>query len=588
MGPAHHHNRRWRALLIGFVALVLVSTSVLEVSSSKAGQFRLDSVPVGQTRSPAYGPTLGSAGPVVLSRAVIGSIPVGSDPLAVVYDDADEELFVANNASLNLTVDSTANDSSIGSVSMAGQASLSSEAYDSESDYAYVAGYGTCPSPGCGGPWTGAIDGTNRSVVLENTSFEQRGGVPDRFDCLGYDPHSNVVYACDSVGRLVVYNATHDTVQDFLPTGSQPRAVSLDAQDGELYVANFGSDNVTVIQADTGSVIKSIPVGSEPDAILFDADDGEVYVANNGSNNVSIIDARVNSVIGSITVGCGPTALADVSSDLGVFVVNGCSDNLTAINVTSNNVVSWIPVGSHPDSIAYAASNGRLYVANAGSDNVTVIDCATAVPPPRYTITFAATGLPRDTEFTVDVNGSMDSSTSGFVAFALTDGPYNYTVLPTAAFLPMHSAGALVVNGSDQNVPVPFGIACDLTFVVKGLPASASWNASVSNLSGVLVDREVVRGPSITELLFANTSYKYAVSLPGNYSHWDASGIVQIGVNATTITVLAEGVSVGSSTFPWDWLFLGISVAVLGIVLTLIVGGRRKPAPISASSVEAR
>lgn len=72
--------------------------------------------------------------------ATESSIPVGEAPVALVYDASDQELFVANSESLNLTVASTTTDSPIASVSFGGQEWLSAEALDNGSDYVYVAG----------------------------------------------------------------------------------------------------------------------------------------------------------------------------------------------------------------------------------------------------------------------------------------------------------------------------------------------------------------------------------------------------------------------------------------------------------------
>jgi YVTN family beta-propeller protein len=48
------------------------------------------------------------------------------------------------------------------------------------------------------------------------------------------------------------------------------------------------------------SVIKTITVGTGPYGDLFDPANGNIYVANVGSNSVSVIDGSTNTVIATV------------------------------------------------------------------------------------------------------------------------------------------------------------------------------------------------------------------------------------------------------------------------------------------------
>jgi YVTN family beta-propeller protein len=51
-------------------------------------------------------------------------------------------------------------------------------------------------------------------------------------------------------------------------------------------------------------------VGIYPDAVAFNLSNKEVYVANSGSNDVSVIDGTTNSVVSTISVGNEPSSIA--------------------------------------------------------------------------------------------------------------------------------------------------------------------------------------------------------------------------------------------------------------------------------------
>jgi YVTN family beta-propeller protein len=60
----------------------------------------------------------------------------------------------------------------------------------------------------------------------------------------------------------------------------------------------------------TNTVIDSaIHVGIEPAGVAVSPDGSKLYVANSASNNVSVIDTATNTVIATIPVGSHPVAL---------------------------------------------------------------------------------------------------------------------------------------------------------------------------------------------------------------------------------------------------------------------------------------
>jgi YVTN family beta-propeller protein len=124
----------------------------------------------------------------------------------------------------------------------------------------------------------------------------------------------------------------------------------------------------------------SIPVGAAPSAVAYDPSEGEIFVANSGSDNVSVINDTLGTIVGTVSVGSGPSAVLSLGGD--VFVANELSDNISVINGSSLHVVASWPVGTHPDALAAPRSLSTerfdtIWVADAGSNNVTVISLAT-------------------------------------------------------------------------------------------------------------------------------------------------------------------------------------------------------------------
>ncbi|PWU79028.1 MAG: hypothetical protein DLM72_19475 [Candidatus Nitrosopolaris wilkensis] len=157
-----------------------------------------------------------------------------------------------------------------------------------------------------------------------------------------------------------------------------PFRVAFDSANGDVYVTDFASRTVSVIDGSTNKVIANITVGDRPLGVAFDSANGDVYVANSGSGSdtVSVIDGSTNQVIGTIPIGgpqAGPSEVAFDSANGNLYVTSG--NAVSVIDGSTNTVIgSPIPLGSAPSGIAFDSANGNLYVTNG---TVSVIDGST-------------------------------------------------------------------------------------------------------------------------------------------------------------------------------------------------------------------
>jgi YVTN family beta-propeller protein len=94
---------------------------------------------------------------------------------------------------------------------------------------------------------------------------------------------------------------------------NMPFAVALSSTKGILYVANAGSDNVSVIDLTTNRGIANLTVGSNPRGIAIVPDESRIFVNNVLDGTVSVIDAKtlaVTNTIQTTNIPLSPTLLA--------------------------------------------------------------------------------------------------------------------------------------------------------------------------------------------------------------------------------------------------------------------------------------
>jgi YVTN family beta-propeller protein len=101
------------------------------------------------------------------------------------------------------------------------------------------------------------------------------------------------------------------------------------------------------------------------------------YVANSGSNSVSVVDVQSNRVVATIGVQKSPTSLA--ASPNGQFVyVSSTGGDVQVIDTSTNKVSALIAAGQNPGAIAVRPDGRLIYVANNISctkqDYISVID----------------------------------------------------------------------------------------------------------------------------------------------------------------------------------------------------------------------
>ena len=109
-----------------------------------------------------------------------------------------------------------------------------------------------------------------------------------------------------------------------LQVGLQPTGLAVNPKRDEVYVVNTGTatgmGSVSVIDTDANRVVATIPLHKLPYFIDVDAAGERAYVANSGSNTVSVIDLVRRREIGVVGTGEQP-GLARISRDMRSLVV---------------------------------------------------------------------------------------------------------------------------------------------------------------------------------------------------------------------------------------------------------------------------
>ena len=153
-----------------------------------------------------------------------------------------------------------------------------------------------------------------------------------------------------------------DSVTSTVTVGIQPEGIAFDPTNGYLYVANFGSGTVSVIDGSTNTVVTTVTVGNGPVWSAIDPTNGCLYVANFGSNSVSVVAPSSSTSTSSTTqtTSVSTTQTTSASTTISTSSSTSTTPQSTASSTTSGG--GGIPM--FPYQIVLAVTFTILLVAS--------------------------------------------------------------------------------------------------------------------------------------------------------------------------------------------------------------------------------
>jgi uncharacterized repeat protein (TIGR01451 family) len=160
-----------------------------------------------------------------------------------------------------------------------------------------------------------------------------------------------------------------------IPVGDTPRGVAV--APGRVYVANYGSDSVSVIDSAGNAVLQTLGAIPRPNGVAYDSTHNRIWVTNYSTDQVTPIDGASLTPLPPVAVGYGPWGVAyDPVHDF-IYVVNHLGNSVTVVNAVTRTVVATLTgtnAFSQPFHIAANPVTGKVYVTNFGTASVAVVN----------------------------------------------------------------------------------------------------------------------------------------------------------------------------------------------------------------------
>ncbi len=304
------------------------------------------------------------------SNISVANISVGSDPLGITYVPYNHDIYVNNYNSNNISIISSVSNTVVANISLPGNPRYS--VYDPQNETLYVSGF----NYGTGAVWI--INVTNNTIV------STPGIPPSNTRGLAFDPYNGYVYIAESSDNAVLALSPSGAIEAYISVGQDPHGLAFDPINRMLYVTDYDFNslisgnpkeyNVTIINTVNNTVVKSVVPGSLPDGVAYDPANGYIYIANYGSGNISVLNPATESIIQTLpaTIGAqnGSTAMVYDPVLQQMISVNDISTIDATLNYNSAGgyAAKVFNSVSGAQYITFDASNRLLYV--AGGNNV--------------------------------------------------------------------------------------------------------------------------------------------------------------------------------------------------------------------------
>jgi len=161
----------------------------------------------------------------------------------------------------------------------------------------------------------------------------------------------------------------------------------------KVFVAEEGSDRVSILDAASFKKIAAVPVGREPHNVQVAPDGKLAWVTNNGEQTMQgmgkgghaamkaggevwAIDTASHAVVAKVPVGRHPAHVVLTPDGRFAYVTNGGEDTVSVVDTGARKVVATIAVGAYPHGIRISPDGKEAYVANLKGGTVSVIDTA--------------------------------------------------------------------------------------------------------------------------------------------------------------------------------------------------------------------
>ncbi len=303
-------------------------------------------------------------------------------------------------------------------------------------------------------------------------SFEDTVLVGDFPRDVDFDYTLNNLYVPNyESGSISVIDSQSMIIKDtiFLDDSSNPTKIVVDSNRHLVFVSDKISGVLTILDGVTGKIIDSMKIGDSLWDLDINETTGKLYVSDLVNNEIIILDTVTLEIITSINVKASPWDVVVNQNTNLIYVASGTSEAIHIIDGSSDSLIGQINPGVTPWGLSINEKSDVLYVSSWDSNSITVIDLSNG------TILYEIPVIPGVWQMTTNQNNGvtiisnehtnelylLDENSRQFQTINVTDSPQSMIVSP-------FSNTVYVVNPLDNSISsVSYDYTSKFTPIIK-------------------------------------------------------------------------------------------------------------------------
>ena len=236
-----------------------------------------------------------------ITNSVVQTIPVGNYPVGICASPNGSKLYVANQNSNSVSVVNV-NSQTIEATIPVGNLPFGI-CISLDGSKVYCSNYGSNT--------VSVINTTTNTVVATlNVGLAPKG--------ITLNPSGTIVYVANSGSNNVSsFNVSNNAMNPNVSVGTSPFSICFNATGTKYFVSNYYDFTVRSVPI-AGGFPQTIAVGNYPAGMSLSEDGSQLWVTNYGTDNMSVINTSNNSLINTIGIGSGPISFGNSVATIGV------------------------------------------------------------------------------------------------------------------------------------------------------------------------------------------------------------------------------------------------------------------------------
>ena len=181
------------------------------------------------------------------------------------------------------------------------------------------------------------------------------------------------------------------------------------------YVANAGSNTITVLDLVAIRPDRNVPVAPNPVALTLSPNRPELYILSSDPadhpGTLSVLSTDTQAITATVSLPRGPRALSISPDGHRAYVANYLANSVTVVDLDKRKTIATLPTGKGPTAAQISPDDRTLLVTNATSGTVSLFSVLPIGPPLTLRATYS--GCPGATSPVI-----LPNSSRAFIACA--------------------------------------------------------------------------------------------------------------------------------------------------------------------------